>query len=256
MKNSKSHLLSSPGFVISILILLLNDFYLKAELHNWFTGKLSDFAGLFAFSLFFLSFFDKSRKLVLTIIGVLFLLWKSHLSEGFIEFWNSFAPFNIARIVDYTDLLALIVLPFANVYAVKERGLSNVKVPKMVAFSVAIFAFMATSQPYDDSFIGVELDFQTNLDTTISETVNRLNSIEDVDISIKQDSDPTVFLGSANILVDGCSGDFFYTFNVVEINENSSTIVVEYVSYSCPEQNYTEAQLTQLFVERVIDKIR
>ena len=45
-------MLTSPGFVVGLSLLLLNDLFLKARFHNPLTGKLSDFAGLFVFPLF------------------------------------------------------------------------------------------------------------------------------------------------------------------------------------------------------------
>ena len=51
------HIFTSYGFNITLAILLLNDFILKDLYGNWLTGKLSDFAGLFVFSLFFSAYF-------------------------------------------------------------------------------------------------------------------------------------------------------------------------------------------------------
>ena len=49
-------------FLVSIFLLLINDFYLKYEYHNYLTGKLSDFPGLFAFSIFFQLFIPEKNK--------------------------------------------------------------------------------------------------------------------------------------------------------------------------------------------------
>ncbi len=54
----------SPVFLASLALLLVNDFYLKAQFGNWFTGKLSDFAGLIAFALFWSAVFPRHAKLV------------------------------------------------------------------------------------------------------------------------------------------------------------------------------------------------
>jgi hypothetical protein len=43
MTDRKLNILASPGFVISLLLLLLNDFVFKTQFHNQLTGKLSDF---------------------------------------------------------------------------------------------------------------------------------------------------------------------------------------------------------------------
>lgn len=53
MQKRNFSILVSPGFLLCLCLLLLNDFILKSEFHNALTGKLSDFAGLFIFPLFF-----------------------------------------------------------------------------------------------------------------------------------------------------------------------------------------------------------
>jgi hypothetical protein len=45
-------LLRSPLLLLAVGVLLLNDFVLKVAFHNWLTGKLSDVAGLAAFTIF------------------------------------------------------------------------------------------------------------------------------------------------------------------------------------------------------------
>jgi len=37
---------------MAVILMAINDHYLKFLFHNWFTGKLSDFLGLFYFPLF------------------------------------------------------------------------------------------------------------------------------------------------------------------------------------------------------------
>src|SRR5687767_12389116 len=44
--------LPSPAFISAVALLVVNDFALKPLFHNVVTGKLSDFAGLFALTLF------------------------------------------------------------------------------------------------------------------------------------------------------------------------------------------------------------
>ncbi|PKO16956.1 MAG: hypothetical protein CVU39_06975 [Chloroflexi bacterium HGW-Chloroflexi-10] len=49
LKNPFIKIFHHPAIIISILILLVNDHLLKHTMPSWFTGKLSDFAGLFFF---------------------------------------------------------------------------------------------------------------------------------------------------------------------------------------------------------------
>lgn len=62
MKNISCQYFLNPFFLLSLALLLLNDFFLKAYFHNWITGKLSDVTGLFVFSQFFIGLFPHLRK--------------------------------------------------------------------------------------------------------------------------------------------------------------------------------------------------
>ncbi len=64
-ENSRQlQILLSPEFLIGLLLLLMNDFVFKELFHNWLTGKLSDFAGLFIFPLFWSALFPKRKALI------------------------------------------------------------------------------------------------------------------------------------------------------------------------------------------------
>src|SRR4051794_33419248 len=113
MSQKNLHILASPAFLTGLFLLLLNDLILKRQFHNGLTGKLSDFAGLFAFPLFWAAFFPRRKSLVYISTAVLFIFWKSAYSQPLIEGWNSLALFPIERTVDYGDLVALIILPLS-----------------------------------------------------------------------------------------------------------------------------------------------
>jgi hypothetical protein len=150
---SFSATITSRPFAVAIFLLLLNDLLLKHLLHNAFTGKLSDFAGLFAFALFFGSMLPKHSKSVIAGIGAAFIFWKSPLASGCIDLFNSVAPFSIARVVDYTDILALIVLPFANLELHRPKSARvdrsmRTQLATVFSCAVALFAFCATSMTH------------------------------------------------------------------------------------------------------------
>ena len=52
----------TPVFLLALVLLLLNDAWWKWEFGNWWTGKLSDFAGLFAFGLVAALWVGRSRQ--------------------------------------------------------------------------------------------------------------------------------------------------------------------------------------------------
>lgn len=151
MNRSASKILLSPFFILGLFVLLLNDFYLKAAFHNFLTGKISDFAGLFIFPLFWSAFFPKRKLFIFSATAMFFVFWKSPYSHGFINVWNEFAFFKIGRTVDYADLFALAVLPVAWIYFESFESVSLPKVLRRSAtFTVAgfsVFAFAATSPP-------------------------------------------------------------------------------------------------------------
>lgn len=157
MNDSSGKILLSRLFLISLFLLLLNDFYLKAEFHNFLTGKLSDFAGLFVFSLFFIAFFPNRKLLILVFTAIFFAFWKSSFSENLIQYWNSFDLIPIWRAVDYTDLIALLVLPFAYFYSKSLHSFElDYSFFKVIAVRfiilISLFAFVATSYADEHGF--------------------------------------------------------------------------------------------------------
>src|SRR5262245_48139142 len=85
---------------------LLNEYVLKATFHNWLTGKLSDFAGVAAFALFWCMLFPQARRLILLGTAVGFAFWKSPAADGLISGLNTILPFSVGRVIDWTDLIA------------------------------------------------------------------------------------------------------------------------------------------------------
>jgi hypothetical protein len=63
-------LLRAP-FIIALAVLLLNDFMLKQVYPGFVTGKLSDFAGIFVFAVFWSSLLPRGRAIIIgsTAIG-------------------------------------------------------------------------------------------------------------------------------------------------------------------------------------------
>ncbi len=108
------NLFVSLPFLLGLSLLLFNDFYLKAQFHNAVTGKLSDFAGLFIFPLFFVALCPRLSRFIYIATALFFVFWKSALSQPLIDAWNAIAFFLLWRVVDYTDLSALLALPLSS----------------------------------------------------------------------------------------------------------------------------------------------
>ena len=144
--------LTSPAFLLAIGLLLLNDWVLKPAFGNWLTGKLSDFAGLAAFSMFWAALLRRHRPAVFIAAGAAFVLWKSPLIDSALQAWNAMDAWPLARVQDYSDLLALAVLlpAYRLVEELIERrsarpGSLTRRVSAVSAGIIGILAFSATS---------------------------------------------------------------------------------------------------------------
>lgn len=169
MNKQSSQILLSPLFLLGLFLLLLNDFFLKYQFHNFLTGKISDFAGLFIFPVFFAAFFPKRKFAIYISTAILFVFWKSPFSQIVVDVWNSIVFFKIGRTIDFTDFLALLVLPLSYFYfqtvSQKQISFSPIFVNKVLTGSVivfSIFTFTATTLVKDRS-IGLESEFSFKL---------------------------------------------------------------------------------------------
>ena len=100
MTQNISKLFTSIWFLFGLIVLLANDFVLKELYGNWLTGKLSDFAGIFIFSLFWVALFPKHKNKIFTLIALLFIYWKSPFSQNLIDSWNNLGLLKVYRTVD------------------------------------------------------------------------------------------------------------------------------------------------------------
>lgn len=161
MSDRRYDLLRSPLFLGALALLLLNDFFLKAAFHNAFTGKLSDFAGLFVFAVFWIALFPRFRWFVVVFTAAFFTFWKLPVSNGFVDALNTVLPMHIGRVCDVTDLFALAVLPAAAWFT--RRGAVAFKLrflhPAIPAL-VSCFAFMATSEGPADFRLEIDKHYQ------------------------------------------------------------------------------------------------
>ena len=146
--NRNIHLVFNRIFIAGLLILALNDHYLKQQYGNWLTGKLSDFAGLLIFPMFLQFLFPQLSKWSVIITGLFFIFWKLPVSENFIQFYNKIAFISISRTVDYSDFIALCVLPLSW-YLIQRIDQYRIKIPfpmilRYTAIVPIVVIFMAT----------------------------------------------------------------------------------------------------------------
>ena len=137
-KQSMDYFLGLGFFVhplpaLAVVLLYLNDHVWKWRYASWWTGKLSDFAGLFFFPLFLCALVCLILNLVsprfywigprllsiaLFLTGLGFMLIKlSPVVNGWYEGIYALAGVEAQAVRDPTDLIALIMLPLTYVFA-------------------------------------------------------------------------------------------------------------------------------------------
>ena len=146
-------LITRRVFMVAVFLLIINDFYLKYAFSNYLTGKLSDFAGLFAFPYFFACLRVNWVKAIYITTALLFAFWKSEFSDPLLILVQS-AGVGMIRTVDYSDLFALLVLPVSFLYFKEQIRKEKIwhRASTFFVCTLSMFAFWATtlaSVPFD-----------------------------------------------------------------------------------------------------------
>lgn len=186
----KLHLLLSRGFITGLLVLIINDHLLKGYYGNWITGKLSDFAGLFIFPMFFTALFPKAIRFHHLFTFVFFIFWKTGLSEGFIQWINSIG-FPAGRVVDYTDFMALFSVPASYYYCMKiypeETLFVRGRFAAILAGCIAMVSFTATStikRFHPSDFVYIDKTYKSRLSKKAF-----IDSVESIGLQVRMDNE-------------------------------------------------------------------
>jgi hypothetical protein len=137
-------------FLISLVTLLLNDHYLKYAFSNWLTGKLSDVVGIIILPLLLAFIFPKLKKHSVWMSALLFAFWKSPFSQSLIDLYNQIAFIQTSRIVDFTDLFVLLLLPvpYFIIYRIDQLKFLKIhKVNILFILLLTVATLVATSPP-------------------------------------------------------------------------------------------------------------
>ncbi|HYO21657.1 MAG TPA: hypothetical protein VER36_04580 [Flavisolibacter sp.] len=178
MKPARTSLLLHPLFLPALFLLLVNDFYWKYAYANWLTGKLSDVAGLIVLPVFLRVIFPAaSKNLLLAAIALFFAWWKSPLSQPLIDLANQL-QLPVARVVDYTDLITLLVLPlpFAINHGTINLHPAMSKSLQWAAGTLTLFSLCATTMPYRSLFQA----HPASEEVYFHETLRQKRSLQDV----------------------------------------------------------------------------
>lgn len=137
-------------FLFCLIMLIVNDHYLKCEYSNWFTGKLSDIVGIIMVPLLLTWLFPAIKERSIIISAALFIFWKSPFSQSAIDLYNQYTFIQTSRVVDYTDLLVLLLLPIPWVLIKRMDTLHSLQIkrinPLLILFPTVI-SLMATTPP-------------------------------------------------------------------------------------------------------------
>lgn len=245
----KLQILRSHWFIISLFILLLNDFFFKETFHNWLTGKLSDFAGLFVFALFWTAIFPHYKKVIFGVTATLFILWKSSWSQPFIDSWNAFGLLPIDRVVDLSDLLALSVLPLA--YFVEQRSsqVKTVRLTPVIPILLSAFAFGATSYSTNE-----KLNKNYTVNVTKDSIINRLSRLDSV--TLNNTPTPTSDTFELSINNELCHDRISAKITVVEIDDSTSVVTFLNATHPCPKKDVQEKDIIASFENNIINPLQ
>lgn len=234
----KFSVLTSYWFLGALGLLLLNDFFLKAHFHNWLTGKLSDFSGLFFFALFFAAFFPKHVKAIFIATALFFIYWKSSFSNSFIEFINGLSTYRFGRVVDYSDLIALSVLPFGYYLYKRSENLKQLKLHPVFPIVVGAFAMFSTSQLENIIDLNESYYIQKSVEDLRIKLINIDTQLAGVQTEISYLSNVTNDTLSFNLFISDeelCQAIYLNPI-VAGIDSSSSRIYFSQTEQSCTER--------------------
>jgi hypothetical protein len=248
MTNTQMNTLISPGFIAALILLLLNDHFFKSFSPNLITGKLSDFAGLFIFPLFWTALFPKSKLKIYALAALCFVFWKSPYSNLFISTWNELAPITVGRTIDYTDLVALSVLPISYVYEKHASLVSQVSTKRIaicLVFAVSLIAFTATSYRREEGYSNIYTFEGKKAD--LIKMIERLHSIEYFGRSLSPENEQDTF----EISFDSCTDTAIIN---IKAEKDKSTVSLEKIIWRCP--NGEREEMLQFFEKEFVDRLR
>ncbi|HLZ17148.1 MAG TPA: hypothetical protein VKQ08_08910 [Cyclobacteriaceae bacterium] len=145
------YLVLNFAFLTCLMVLFLNDHFLKFKLANALTGKLSDAAGIIILPLLIAYLFPTEKKRTIIVVSaLLFVFWKSPFSQGFIDRYNEYALIPTSRVVDDSDLYVLLLLPIP--YGIMRRidrlpGFKVTQINPLLVIIPTVIALIATSPP-------------------------------------------------------------------------------------------------------------
>src|SRR5215475_10156899 len=261
MDRTRTGILTSPLFITVLGVLVLNDFVLKPHFHNSGTGKLSDFAGLFIFPLFFSMWVPRLRTGIYISTALAFMFWKSPYSQSLIETMNAVSPFDIGRTVDLTDLIAMFVLPVSWLCAPVTTS-STLKMKTLrtawavVVSAVCLFAFAATSTVEPSQTITYDKDYP--FEFSRNELSRRMSNLYLKSFYVDHRPESDIYGAKLDEAICSPAGFESEIGMVADAQgEGKSTLRLATISYRCGARLPGDRQkLLSEFEKRVIEGLR
>lgn len=264
-------LIISIGFLSSLCILLVNDHLLKEIFSNWITGKLSDFSGLFIFPIFWTAFFPNHRNRIYCLTALFFIWWKSPYSQEVINFWNSFSLFNIGRSIDYTDYIAISILPVSYLYLQKraqgnpnKTKKGNYRIRLSTSYIIALIAFLsftATSKIYRVSYEAEESSHIYIFESSKEELVKKIYEFEwenmkwHVEEDMLESQNSVLQIINISFPSDLCRRELEASIKVEKGEIHSIVKLLEISAHNCSIKRYGNPHLLKEFETKFIEKL-
>ena len=237
-------------YIVGLLILFFNDWFWKYQFHNWLTGKLSDFIGLLIFPMFLCVFSIRFKNQIILGVGLGFIIWKTPIMNKLIELWNWFSLFQINRIIDYSDYLALssLFISYKLISTIEFKEIQvkiwekRSRIGRFSAILFSLFVFCSTSKmkpyyPSGDILIDKFYEIENMKDST-------LLNIKKLGFEIKRDS---IYAGEY-----GGIGEPYYQIPVIKFNGYSTVDTIRFLNFQIYEnekKNATSLRVINLSVE-------
>lgn len=231
MTKSRPEILSRPLFILALGLLLLNDFYLKYEFSNFLTGKLSDIAGLFLFPYFLSSLRIKWTKTIYLGTVFLFMFWKSPFSQDLIN-WSKTIGIGFNRVIDYTDLVALFILPLSFSYFQKQLSTKRRTSKYLTAplGLITLFAIWATTLPREKVEMNQSINEVYEIQMSKADIFNSIQAGHGYSESLEKNLTDSLFYLHFDI-VDGSRIDLTVLSTITSIDSTTTKVRLDKILY-------------------------
>jgi hypothetical protein len=229
------HKLGNPVFITAVSLLIANDWYFKQTFHNGLTGKLSDFAGLFAFPFLLSALFPRKIKLVYLFTFLFFIVWKSPLIQPVIDALHG-AGIPVYRTIDYADYIALISLPLS-LFQFKKAAVYYIK--PVILNMLAVFclmSFIATTMPPGAYTRFNDINKVYTFDFSKRELVSRINALQldyvrEFNKYVQNNnkySYGALYKDTARVDFDSRSNIFYYSSSLTKNKRDTLAMLIDY----------------------------